>query len=156
MKYNNRKEVIAYKRGYRVTEYGQALNPKGEDIGHSGNYCWIKIRINGKSTHVSIHRLQAFQKYGYELFEEGIETRHLNGDGTDNSWDNIVIGTHSENMMDIPEQVRIKRAKYASSYLKKHNKEDIKKFHSISKSYQKTMEKFKITSKGTLHYILNS
>jgi len=34
--------------------------------------------------------------------------------------------------------------------------EIIRKFHDKYKSYKKTMEKFNITSKGSLHFILNN
>lgn len=96
------------------------------------------------------------QKYGDKLFEKGIETRHKNGIKTDNSWNNILIGNHSQNMMDIPKQIRVKKALHASSFLVKHNKDEIKKYHEKYKSYKKTMDKFNISSKGTLHYILNN
>jgi hypothetical protein len=28
----------------------------------------------------------------------------------DNTWDNILLGTHSANMMDVPREVRVERA----------------------------------------------
>jgi hypothetical protein len=34
-------------------------------------------------------------------FEEGTVVRHLNGDPGSNAWDNIAIGTMSDNMFDI-------------------------------------------------------
>lgn len=152
-----RVEQIIAKRGYMVTEEGVALNPKGFKVGyinHSG-YIEIKIRIDKKSVAIPVHRLQAFQKYGEKLFINGTVTRHLNGNPLDNSWENIVIGSHSENMMDIPEQIRIKKAKHAASFLKKYNDEEVIEFHELCKSYKQTMNKFGISSKGTLNYILN-
>lgn len=104
---------------------------------------------------IKCHRLQAYQKYGDMLYGEGMMVRHLNGDSLDNSWGNIAIGTNSENQMDIPEQIRLFRARYASSFMQKHNHDDIISFYKENKSYKKTMEKFEISSKGTLHYILN-
>lgn len=149
-------EQIAFKRGYRVTEEGVLINPKGDEIGVIGSrgYHNSQLRVSGKSTHVSTHRLQAYQKYGEAMYNEGIEVRHLSGIRLDNSWANIAIGTHSQNMMDIPKQVRIKRAQYATSFVRKHDKETIKAFHKKHQSYKKTMAKFNISSKGTLHYIL--
>ena len=150
-------EQIATKRGYVVTEEGKLLNPKGEEIGSINNTGYIKtsIRVNKKKVSFMSHRLQAFQKYGDKLYDKGVEVRHKNGNPLDNSWNNILIGTHSENMQDIPEQIRIKKAKHAASFLKKHNKEKIQKFHKENKSYKLTMEKFNISSKGTLWHILN-
>lgn len=150
-------EQIASKRGYVVTEDGILLNPNSVEIGYNDSgYITTSIRIKGKSKHLKAHRLQAYQKYGDSLYEDGVVTRHLNSNSEDNSWDNIIIGTQSDNMMDIPEQIRIKKALHATSFVRKHNKKEIKKFHSIDNSYRKTMDEFGITSKGTLHYILNS
>ena len=124
-------EEIVAKRGYVVTEEGVALNSKGFKVGYTNSvgYTEIKIKLDKKSVSINVHRLQAFQKYGEKLFISGTVTRHLNGNPLDNSWENIVIGSHSENMFDIPKQIRIKRAIYASSFKKKYNNEDIINFH---------------------------
>lgn len=150
-------EVIAFKRGYRVTENGDLINPKGERVGYacSSGYMYTSIRIDGKKKNLAAHRLQAFQKYGVKLFENGIVTRHKNNDKLDNSWDNILIGTNHDNQMDVPIQIRIKRAMHATSFVRKYPREEVKKFYQESKSYKKTMEHFNISSKGTLHFILN-
>lgn len=104
-----------------------------------------------------VHRLQAFQKYGENLFDSGMEVRHLDGNKENNSYDNIVIGTHSENMRDIPEAIRYSKALYAASFLIRHDKIKIRQYHfNNGSSYKKTMAEFNITSKGTLHFILNS
>lgn len=58
--------------------------------------------------------------------------------------------------MDIPKQVRIKKSLHASSFLKKYENDEVKKYYNKTKSYKKTMSKFNISSKGTLHYILNN
>jgi len=154
----NKIEYIAALRGYVVTEDGILLNPKGIKIAgylnHMGYYK-TQIRVKGVITELCPHRLQAFQKYGNKLFEKGIIVRHLNGISTDNSWDNILVGTQSDNMLDIPEQIRIKKAKYAASFIKKYDKTEVREYYSLTNSYKKTMEKFNISSKGTLHYILN-
>ena len=151
-------EQIATKRGYVVTEEGLFLNPQGKEIGSitGEGYNVSNIRINKIKKHIKAHRIQAFQKYGNKLFEEGIMVRHKNGNPLDNTWENIILGTNSDNQMDIPEQVRIKRAKHATSFVRKYNKEEVRKFHKKERSYKLTMEKFEISSKGTLNYILKS
>lgn len=152
-------EQIALERGYFVSEDGNLYNKKGKKIGsdrgHNG-YLSVKISYNKGRKNLFIHRLQAFQKYGKSLYEEGILTRHLDGNKQNNSWSNIAIGTSHDNTMDIPEQIRISRSKHAASFLKKHNYREIADFYNTCKSYKKTMEEFNITSKGTLHYILNN
>lgn len=151
------KEKIAVERGYFVSEEGFAYNKKGEKVGykHTKGYFFIKLRINKICRNVAVHRLQAFQKYGDLLYQDGVEVRHLDGNAENNSHENIVIGTHQQNIMDIPKQVRVKKALHASSFIRKYDKEKVIEFFQECKSYKKTMEKFSISSKGTLHFILN-
>lgn len=157
MRYNQN-EKKAFEKGYRVTDEGKVTGLKGETVGftQTNGYPTFKIRgVENKNLNVSSHRLQAYQKYGEKIYEDGIVVRHLDGDKHNNSKNNISIGTYSDNYMDQPESVRVSRAKHASSFLKKYNNEEIKKFHDEHGSYAKTMEQFNISSKGTLHHILN-
>jgi hypothetical protein len=151
------KIIEIYKKGYRVTSAGLVILKNGNvsnRINKEG-YPIFSFRFNGKTTPISIHRLQAYQKYGNEMFKDGIVVRHLNGIKTDNSWDNIAIGTHSDNMMDIPEDIRVAKSVYAASFNKKYNSEDVYNYYmNHGKSYKKTMDKFNISSKGTLHWII--
>ncbi len=150
-------EQIATKRGYVVSEDGIMYNPKGEEIGHKNDNGYIKTNIRpNKGEHHSVlaHRLQAFQKYGQALYLKGIVTRHYDGNKLNNSWDNILIGTHQQNMLDIPEQIRIKKSKLSWKNTREYKREDVRLFYNNCKSYKKTKEKFNISSSGTLHYIL--
>ena len=152
-----KKEMYFYNKKYRVTNDGILLSPNGVlKTRLNKGYCVARIRIEGELWDLFAHRLQAYQKYGDDVYNQGIVVRHLNGVSTDNSWDNIAIGTASENMMDIPQHIRISRALHATSFVKKHDHEDIKKYYlENGKSYKKTMNNFNISSKGTLHFILN-
>ena len=160
----NRSEIKLYNLGYRVTAQGDMRGLNGKPIGSLCNgYYRIHVRIK-KKLHSKIkngyinclvHRLQAYQKYGEDIYKKGIVCRHLNGNPLDNSIDNIAIGTQSDNMMDRKKEDRIAHAKLASSYNQKHNPDVIKKYYAKAKSYKKTMAEFNISSKGTLHYILN-
>ena len=107
-----RNEQIAYDKGYRVTKDGYLLNSKGRKIGrvNSSGYEQTSLKTNKKYIYIATHRLQAYQKYGDKLYEDGIVVRHLNGNRLDNSWNNIAMGTQKDNAMDIPKEVRIKRA----------------------------------------------
>jgi len=154
-----RTEEYYYNKGYKISKSGEIINPRNKVIKGSisaSGYLVIGGRINGKRTGCSVHRLQAYQKYKKALYEENIEVRHLNGDPLDNSFDNIKIGSHSENMMDITRENRVKNALHATSFIRKYDKSMVKKFHNKSKSYKKTMSRFGISSKSTLHYILNN
>ncbi len=155
---NSKKEYIATKRGYIVTKQGLLFNLKNKQIGKGLNrhgYHKFSMRINPKIVEVTLHRLQAFQKFGDKLFEKGIVTRHLDGNPRNNEWSNIAIGTHTDNMQDIPKGVRLRKANYATSFVRKYDKLAIRNFHKEGKSYKETMYKFDISSKGTLHFILN-
>jgi len=151
--------IEAYDRGYRVTLDGSVRGVRVAELSLSKNskgYLSFNMRFDDKVTRIFIHRLQAFQKYGNKIFEEGILVRHLDGDSENNSRDNILIGSASDNMMDIPKKDRIKKSLYATSFVRKYDQKSVKEFHKINRSYRKTMEKFNISSKGTLNYILNN
>lgn len=152
----HRREKIAMSKGYVVLEDGTVNGPLKDNIGFiHQKYHTFKIRCNGgENRSIKTHRLQALQKFGDKIYEEGMVVRHLNNDCTDNSFANIGIGTERENHMDIPREERVRRAIHATSFVKKYDHEDVIEFYNKCKSYTKTMEKFDITSKGTLHYIL--
>lgn len=147
---------IAAQKGYTITEQGDVFNRKGNPVkGHVENgYTTFSIRLGDKIRRVQFHRLQAYTKYGDALFEKGVVVRHLNGIKGDNTFINIAIGTCSDNMMDIPKEERLKKSKYAASFLRKHDKDAVRSFYTECKSYKKTMENFGISSKGTLYFIL--
>ena len=140
------REQIAYERGYRVTKDGQLIGLSNKVVGYDkGNgYECIRIYINKKYKNLLTHRLQAYQKYGNKLYEDGIVVRHLNSNSLDNSWDNIVIGTQSDNMMDIPKEIRTRRAILAGKAHIKYNKElviKLKEEYKIIKNYSELSKK---------------
>lgn len=156
MRYNQN-EKKAFEKGYRITDEGKVIGLRGEEIGftQTNGYPTFKVRdIKNKKLNVSSHRLQAYQKFGDKIYEDGIVVRHLDGDKHNNSVDNIEIGSYSDNYMDQPEHVRVARAKHAASFVKKYNDAEVIDFYNECNSYQKTMDEFNISSKGTLHYIL--
>lgn len=149
----------AYELGYRVSFCGFVVSPYNGLINggiSDYGYKYLSIRINGISNRVMIHRLQAYQLFKDKMFDKGIEVRHLDGNKLNNSVKNIRIGTHKENMNDIPKDERLRKSLHAASFLRKHNKEEIKEFYKKERSYLKTMKNFNISSKGTLHFILNN
>lgn len=155
----NKAVVYAFNKGYRVREDGVVVNPKGRvikgGIGSSG-YKRFNIMLNGKEQYpVYIHKLCAYQKYGDIAFQADC-VRHLDGNPLNNRPDNIEIGTQSDNMMDMPKEVRQKKAEYATSFMRKYNKNEVRDFYKQNgNSYKKTMNHFGMTSKGTLWFVLN-
>lgn len=147
----------AFERGFDIDKEGQMYGIRGGLVTYCNKDGYIHggIRIDGKTTKILAHRLQAYKKFGDAMFEDGIIVRHLDGNPSNNSWDNIEIGTQSDNMMDVDADTRLARALHATSFARKHDKETIKAFYDEHKSYKKTMEHFNISSKGTLYFILN-
>ena len=151
---------IAKEKGYRIDINGNAFSRKQQLKVRKKStdcpyYCFT-IKVGEMSRPIMVHRLQAYQKFGDALFDEGVVARHLNGDSLDNSWGNIAIGTQHDNMMDIPAHIRLANAIRASSFAKKYDHDAVLEFYMRSKSYNKTMEAFNITSKGTLHFIIKN
>ncbi len=148
------KEKIALSRGYFVNCMGDLYYKNNERKlrKNTKGYFDANIRIGGKLHHLSPHRLQAYQKYGNDLYGEGIQVRHLNGNPEDNTWENIAIGTQFENMQDIPPNIRRLNSSLVS---KKHPHHKIISYYNKVKSYKLTMNKFNLSSKGTLFFILN-
>lgn len=156
---NNKALIEAYKKGYRVTKEGR-VSYKSNVLRQSGKYYYrfgVRCIIDGvrEMVNVKVHRLQAYQKYGEIIFVTGVQVRHKNNIPKDNSWGNILIGTQSQNKMDLPKEERIRIATIAASHLKKYDNIEVIDFYNKCKSYKETMKKFNISSKGTLHYILN-
>ena len=152
---------IAKEKGYYITDDGTAysVNKKLKLMIKSKHdkcqYYYFNIKIDGnKNTKIEVHRLQAYQKFGDKMFEDGIVVRHLDGNSLNNSYSNIEIGTYKDNSLDIPKDKRMELAVYASNFMKKHNHEDIYQYYCETKSYKKTMLKFDLTSKGTLNFII--
>lgn len=155
--------LTAYARGYRVRN-GIVYSPYRKeplklDTNKDG-YRRFGINIeSGDHVSIFVHQLVAYQKYGYKSFEKGIEVRHKNGDSTDNSDENILIGTSSENSMDKPPEIRMSLSINAAEKLRKFTDiemNEIKEYYDETKSYKKTMTQFNITSKGTLFHILHN
>ena len=151
---------IAYERGYRVTKDGSLLNPKGKVIGDSVDsrgYKQTSIKINKKNTNIRTHRLQAYQKYGNKLFEDGIVVRHLNGNRLDNSLYNIAIGTQRDNLMDIPKEIRTRTSIEGAKTQIKYSKEFVLKLreeYKYIKNYTQLGRKYEIPY-TTIRNIIN-
>ncbi len=154
--------VTAYQKGYRVRNNSVIGISKGKPLklmtGTTG-YFYFSIKISRKVLRVYIHRLVAYEKFGDKIFDCNIVVRHINGNQKDNSFENICIGSQSENMLDRKPEERLKHAIKASRANRKFTNEQInqiRKLHSDGLGYKFLMEKFKISSKSTLHYILNN
>ena len=154
---------LAYDIGYRVIN-GEVFSPYRNEklrlslIGvESHRYYKFRMSFKGDRQTIKVHKLVAYRKYGNKIFGDGVLVRHLDGNSLNNLDDNITIGSFSDNMFDIPKNIRTERSIKAATTLRKFTDDEmltIREFH--SGSYLETMKVFDITSKGTLHRILNT
>lgn len=136
MKLSKTNQVIKhyFSEGYYADQRGYFYNPSDKKMSahmDSKNlYLWVSLRLPGDRTvrKVHLHKLIAYQKYGDSMFESGINVRHLNGDKLDNTWENIAIGTHQDNMLDICPEDRKKKAVNGILALKSFTKERLAEF----------------------------
>lgn len=156
--------IFAADKGYKV-QSGIVISPKGKQrkLKIDDGYFTFNIRpswaINRIVYPVHVHRLVAFQKYGYKIFELGIVVRHFDGNSLNNLEDNIRIGTQTENALDRKPQDRLAHAIKASSFLRKFSDELINQIKEDRKSgmnYKELMKKYNISSLGTMSYIINN
>ena len=64
-------------------------------------------------------------------------------------------GSHSDNMNDVPKEVRMKAASNANKKYSDELVEAIKHDKTSGMSYKDLMAKYNISSKGTISYIIN-
>ena len=157
--------IFAHEKGYVVTEDGNVVSPFSGSYrklilkDHCRNYKRYVITVcDGSIVYVvDVHQLAAYQKYGKKLLNPDLQVRHLDGDSLNNSLCNICLGTKQENEMDKPKEVRKRVAINAASHNRKFYNEEVEEIRNFHNgSYKETMETFGITSKGTLHHILNN
>lgn len=157
----NKYTIYAFNLGYR-SKNGEVYSPYRKaplKLNEQNGYLRFCIRYKDRVVPIYVHKLTAYQKYGQYIFDSGVEIRHRDGNSLNNSEDNILTGSHSDNIMDIPKNKRIAQSIKASSKIRKFTDDiitEIRDYYRECTSYKKTMEKFNIPSKGSLHYILNT
>lgn len=97
---------VAYKKGYRVSDCGSIVTYQGRERKlqvkkvSDKEYYRFTIKVDNRTINVLVHRLQAFQKYGRKTFKEKIVVRHKDDNSLNNSKENILLGTQSDNMKE--------------------------------------------------------
>ena len=159
----NKVLLLAYKKGYRIIN-NKIIGPRGNTIKPSidtNGYYRFSVPHNKElgrrcRTSIQVHRLVAYQKYGDLLFKNNTHVRHLDNNQLNNFDSNISIGTPSDNMRDKDKKVRTKASIQASTKIRKFTDEEIEEIRRTHTSYKDSMERWGISSKGTLWYILNN
>ncbi len=159
--------VLAYDRGYRVTEDGMPIRPDGTPMTfylsrrHHGGPRYKILSIMGDNKYdirkFGVHQLQAYQLYGSKWYDHDVVVRHKNGDALDNSKENILIGSHSDNSMDRPESMRLSTARTAALVRRKLDASQVAEIRTkreYGASYRSLMEEYSL-AKSTISYIVN-
>ena len=121
--------VAAEERGYEIDRNGRVIGPKGRllklQFDREGRPTF-GVRMYTYTVKVPVSKYQAYKKFGSRVFRPGIQVRHLDDVSTNNTWDNIEIGTQSDNKRDQPACVRLRLARNAASYLRKLTCEQVR------------------------------
>ena len=154
--------IHANQKGYHSTD-GKIYSPfRSEPLSlcsSTNGYLYFCVSFKGKSKKVFVHQLVAYEKYGEKAFDACVVVRHLDGNPKNNKKSNIAIGTQRDNMLDRPSEARKKQAIKASAKLRKFSDTEVEKIRSAWKNgagYGELMQLFEISSKGSLHFILNN
>ena len=101
----NKLVLETFQEGYDISKEGWLIRKDGSikkefRVGKNG-YLFVSLRLPlDKRGQISIHKLQAYKKFGELMFKPNMVVRHINGDKLNNSYENILIGTQSENQLD--------------------------------------------------------
>ena len=152
--------IRALEKGYRVLFCGIPVSKFGNILKtrtNSSGYKSIGIKLDGKTKTVYLHKLMAYQKFGVNCFKCGVEVRHFNGDSEDNSYFNIGLGTHSENMLDVGVLIRLHNGRAAgrtNSNLEDKDILDMREEFAKGAALSWAVNRYKI-AKSTASYIKN-
>jgi hypothetical protein len=146
--------------GYYARNDGSVVSPNGRVLSLCSTpkgYLYFTYRLNGTTVQIMVHRLIAFQKFGYQMFVRGVQVRHLNNCKTNNRATNIAIGSDSDNKYDKPEQERQKHAIEAamsSRLFTNEQAEEIRALNADGVPYSELCVMFGC-AKSTISYIIN-
>jgi hypothetical protein len=148
-------------RGFTFNESGNIVKPDGNVMpsrvtgtDQRGYYHAVKVKDNGVSRPIPVHRFISYMKYGDTALRNKVQTRHLNGVSTDNTPSNIAIGSASDNAMDRNPDIRKTHSDIASSYIKKLSAEAVKDIRESEKPLSELARKYRV-AKSTISYARN-
>ena len=107
----NWRPVVGWEGIYEVSDLGR-VRRAGRGVLTGGidryGYRFVDLNDHGRRQSARVHRLVGDAYLG--PLPDGLETRHLNGDRTDNRLANLAYGTHSQNTLDMVAHGRHKSA----------------------------------------------
>lgn len=155
--------ILAYALGYYINKNGHIISKTGRSLRAKYNkktYLSVNISVpckfgsDKKTRQLRLHRLAAYQKFGFRMFKKGIQVRHLDGNPKNTRLSNITLGNQSQNMMDRPKEDRFKHACHAASFNSKLSPKRRKQLIDDLKKgipYSVLTKKYKLC-KGTISY----
>lgn len=148
--------IYSYDRGCRVSEDGEVIGVRGKPRKTRVN-CRGYLTFNMKTPYtndsypIAVHKLIAYQLYGLPAFEEDVQVRHLNNIKTDNTPNNIAIGSQLDNAGDLPNGAFVNNAKLSPKEVN-----EIRLRASNSEPYRDIVKDYPITSIGNISEIVNN
>lgn len=152
--------IIADERGYKVLDDGSVLSPFGRILKprtDTEGYLRFNIKDDGEWYHVMVHKLAAFQRFGAIALSEEYEVRHEDGNRTNNRKDNVLYGTHSDNMMDVDACIRMHHAYGAAQHLRKLTVKQVREMRALREDgwkLQALADRYNLAL-STVSYIIN-
>lgn len=154
---------IAASRGYKADQSGNVYGPSGERLSLTAptdparRYLTFSVKAFGRSVKVPAHRFIAFLKFGDSALFPKVHARHLNDNPTDNRWENIAIGSASDNMMDRSAEARRLHAQRAGrgNSLPDEIWNQVEADRANGATYKQITDRYGI-SKGTLSFRLST
>ena len=89
---------------------GFNFSKKIDRIYKGQSYPQFALNYNGRCRTLPVHKIIAIQKFGIAHLFEGLDVRHLDDDPMNMGFENIEIGTRSQNIMDMSPNRRSLRA----------------------------------------------
>jgi hypothetical protein len=148
---------IAYEKGYRANDDGSinGLYTAKLRLGKGSNgYLLFRIRVGESLRTVPAHRFAAYCFFGEELYKHEC-VRHINGDKTDNSKSNLLLGSLADNYNDNSKDWRIDFANKGAATKRKLSDTDvieIRRMLTNGESYRNISDKFRV-AKSTIQQI---
>lgn len=159
----------AYAYGYRSTKGGRILlngepvqliikqSQGTRQVTPTEYYVFIGKYPGSPENYIRVHRFVAYCKFGEKAFTSLV--RHMNNISLDNSWDNLKLGTHRDNSLDIPENIRRERAQRGAAKKRKltlEQREELKMLRAYGWTIAQIAEKYGVCKNTINNYLANS
>ncbi len=95
-------------RGYTVDQFGNVYGPTSTKLKlfEKRHTRMVYLSFTVGDYKVKVHRFVAFLKFGRRALRKGVHVRHRDNDNFNNAWDNVLLGTQSQNERDKPIELR--------------------------------------------------